>query len=997
MKHPFPASLCAVALAVVCALVPFPVGAQSVFDAGVSLGTPVDAGAAPPDLREAETIGRNDAAVPSDAVIPPVGAPVDNLPPLGDEDLPPIADEPPRARTGIVGRVIDESLHEGAIEAPVIVVGTNHRTRTDLDGNFALELPPGTYTLRSYQGGLQPARVENVVVREGQSTRVEIILRSTPRARPQEVVVTARAQTGTIAGNLQQRRDSANVSDGVSAQEIQRSPDQNASDAIRRVVGASIVGGQYAYIRGLGGRYVNVTLNGMPLPPLDPDVPGVQLDLFPSALLNSLNIVKTFSPDLPGDFAGGQLQIATREFPSRLTVNVTLSGGGDSLTHTGSVLGYAGGATDFLGVDDGTRRLPGTVPSVTRASESSTLTASQLAAMSRAFANRWNITRSAAVPNLQAGVSVGDTVRIAGRPLGFLLSLSYQLNTRRQVEDVATVGNEGDANNPRYVRRNEFDRERNPAWGQENTTETALWGALASLNLQPVPNHELSLTAMWNQSSSDFTNYRTGFLESASDTVAERQMRFVQRSLFFAQLAGDHREMGGSAHLRARWQLFTNVADRYEPDTRVMQYITGGVAPTLINDRSATFRLFQDLDQVEVGGSADVQTTLLRGFVVRAGAMVRYAARRFDLRRFTVQDRRPDASQRRLESPESYFAPGAFNDDFFLEEGTEPPDGYRGDQLLGAPFVRADLTLLGDRLRLMAGARLEVFRQKLEQRSRYATPNSVFPDPTERTDLNPLPAVSATWALSRAMNLRLAYGSTVARPILRELASVPYFDFVRTRLVYGLASLRSTTVHSADLRWEWFLGASELLAASVFYKHFDAPIEQRLELNNANVSFYNADSAETFGGELEARIGLGRFAQALDFIQLGANVTLSYSRVAVDPTRPGVERPLVGQSPVLVNVNLALGREGFPLSAMLFYNAYGARVEDVGRAGIPDIYQDPFHQLDAVVNWELRPGLQLRLTARNLASQAVVLRQGDIVVLRQSPATSLGLRLAWTY
>ncbi|MFO0605851.1 MAG: TonB-dependent receptor [Polyangiales bacterium] len=978
MTNSFTARLRAAAFAAVCALLPLSAAAQSSPDGGVALATP-DGGLAAPDLREAQTIGRGD----------------ENLPPIGDENLPPIADEPPRARTGIVGRVIDDSLHEGAIEAPVIVVGTERRTRTDLDGNFALELPPGTYTLRSYQGGLQPARMENVVVRQGESTRVEIVLRATPRSRPQEVVVTARAQTGTAAGNLQQRRDSAGVSDGVSAQEIQRSPDQSAGDAIRRVVGASIVGGQYAYIRGLGGRYVNVTLNGMPLPSLDPDVPGVQLDLFPSALLNSLNIVKTFSPDLPGDFAGGQLQIATRDFPARLTLNATLSVGGDSLTHTGPVLGYAGGGTDFLGVDDGTRRLPTSVPG-TRATDPP-VPAAQLGAMSRGFADRWNVTRGAALPNLQAGVSVGNTVRVGGRPLGMLFSLSYQLNTRRQVEDVATVGNEGDAAHPQYVRRNDFTRDRNPAWGQENTTETALWGALASLNLQPAPNHELSLTAMWNQSATDFTNYRTGFLESVSDTVAERQMRFVQRSLFFAQLAGDHREMGGTSHVRARWQLFANVAERYEPDTRGMQYVTGGSAPTLINDRSATFRLFQDLGQVEVGGSADVQANLARSFTVRAGAMVRYASRQFDLRRFSIEDRRADSSRRRLDAPESYLDASNFNDLFHYAESTEPADGYRGTQLLGAPFVRADLNLANDKLRLMAGVRVEVFRQTLAQRSAYAADNSVFPAPVERTDVNPLPAFSATWALSRSMNLRAAYGATVARPILRELASVPYFDFVRTRLVYGLGSLQSTTIHSADLRWEWFLGATEVLAASAFYKYFDAPIEQRLELNNANVSFYNADSAQTFGGELEARFGLGRLARSLDFVQLGANVTVSYSRVATDPTRPGVDRPLIGQSPVLVNVNLALGREGFPLSGMLFYNAYGSRVEDVGRAGIPDVYQDPFHQLDAVVNWEVRPGLQLRLTARNLAYQAVVLRQGDLVVLRQSPATSLGLRLAWTY
>ncbi len=920
----------------------------------------------------------------------------ENLPPIGDENLPPVAPEPPRASTGIVGRVLDESVHEGAIEAPVIVVETGRRVRTDLDGNFALELPPGTYTLRSYQGALQPARVENVVVRDGATTRVEIVLRPTPRARTQEVVVTARAQTGTVAGLIQQRRESASVSDGVSAQEIQRSPDQNAGDAIRRVVGASIVGGQYAYVRGLGGRYVNVTLNGMPLPSLDPDVPGVQLDLFPASLLNSLTLVKTFTPDLPGDFAGALLQLATRDFPSRFTLQVSGSLGMDTLTQTSVTPGYQGGSTDALGFDDGSRALPATVPTNARASEAPSQSTTDLARMSASFRNTWNVRDTTPAPNAQLAVSVGDTVRVAGRPLGYLLSLSYQLSTRRQLEDVATVGNEGTAAAPRFVRRNDFSRDTNAAWGQENTTRTALWGALGSLNWQPRANHDLSLTAMWNQSATDFTNYRTGFLESVSDTVAERQMRFVARRLAVAQLAGDHREMGGAAHLRFRWQLFGSLSGRDEPDTRSMQYVTGGSRPTLINDRSATFRLFQDLAQAEVGAGVDLQGTLARGFTLRAGALARFADRTFDLRRFGVVDRRPDASARRLEGPETYFAPSNFNGEFFLEESTEPADGYAGSQSLAAPFARADLALADDRVRLMAGARAEIFRQTLSQRSRFAAPGSTFPAEVERTDVNPLPAFSATLAFSRTMNLRAAYGATVARPLLRELATVPYFDFIRTRLVYGLASLRSSTIHSGDLRWEWFPGASEVIAVSAFYKRFEDPIEQRLELNNANVSFYNAASADTVGGEFEARVNLGRIAQALDFLQVGANVTLSWSRVVTDGGN-AAERPLMGQSPVLANATLTMRRETFPLSATIFYNAYGSRVEDVGREGIPDVYQDPFHQLDAVVDWAVRDNVSLRLTARNLAWQSVVLRQGDLVVLRQAPAANVSLRLSYTY
>jgi hypothetical protein len=228
-------------------------------------------------------------------------------------------DAPHCAGTGVEGVVRDAATSETLIEAPVIVVGRGTRVLTDYDGRFAVDLPPGTYSLRSYYDLYQPTRMNDIVVRRGQCTSVVLELDSNA-SEGEEVVIEVRADTGSEASALRSRREAAAVQDGVSAEEIRRSPDSDAGQAARRIVGATVVGGQYLFVRGLGGRYSSVLLNGAYLPSSDPDQPGVQLDLFPSAILNGLTVAKTFTPDLPGDAAGGTMLISTREYPSRFQI-----------------------------------------------------------------------------------------------------------------------------------------------------------------------------------------------------------------------------------------------------------------------------------------------------------------------------------------------------------------------------------------------------------------------------------------------------------------------------------------------------------------------------------------------------------------------------------------------------------------------------------------------------------------------------------------------------
>lgn len=941
---------------------------------------------------------------------------------------PTLAYAQPRTNSGVRGTVLDAS-GEPALDVSVSVPDTAFRTRTDLDGRFELRLPPGRYTVRAAFDRTHRVERADIEVRDGAFTDLD--LRIVPEAAPspappspetpapqsvttpppaapppapresgmaRAVVIRGRAERGTAATQLQVRRQAAAVSDGVSAQEIARAPDTAVSDAARRVVGVTLVNGRYAYVRGLGGRYVNALLNGMPLPSLDPDEPGVQLDVLPASLLTALNVYKSFTPDMPGDFTGGSLHLTSRDHPERFTLQLGITGGFDSLTHTRSVQAGPGGATDLLGFDAGRRALPTAVPARRVDTGTDGLSLDEVTRVGRSLSNDWTISRRAPLPAMGLSLSAGGTARVRGRPLGMLLALSWNAGERLTRDAIGQVRQGGTSASPSI----EY-RERQT---QETLSTDALWGALGTVSYQPSPRDELSLVALWAQSSTDATLVREGYNETLGQDFVQRQLRFTQRGMGVAQLNGDHRDLFGRDS-RLRWQLFGDLALRSEPDVRDAVYRRNDDGTWQITTGPGNLsRMWSDLSVRDLGGSVDV-TIPLRAFALRVGGLVRLGDREFSLRRFSYRyDPANGPAPGELQLPPGEFlAPSRLGRDLQLVEYTDRFDGYSASQGLYAPFVRGDLTLGGTRenplWRFTAGARVEVFQQRVTSQSPFAERGVVSaPRVTERTDVNPLPAASVAWSLSPTMVLRAAYGATLARPIVREVAPFLYPDFVRNRTVQGNPDLRTTSVHNADLRWELYPGPGEVIAASLFYKGFVDPIERVILDRNGNVTYDNVDGAQNLGAELEARLSLGRLARPLRPLFVNANVSLIHSRVTLNPAQQqnatNAERPLAGQSPWVVNVGL--GYQPSPkFSANLYYNVFGPRIEDVGRFGLPDTWREPVHQLDATVQWDPSPRFGLRLAVRNIALQPLVFTQGPLEVLRSEAATSLSLRAQLTY
>ncbi len=939
-----------------------------------------------PPAQPANPYEQGDA--PSATTSPPDDADEGNETPAG-------AASPRRRRggTGVDGLLRDSQTREPIIEAPIQVIG-GPRVFTDIDGRFSLDLAPGTYRLRIRYDLYQPTRVNNVVVRAGQRTRVTIRLRVDPQGELAEVVVRARANRANAATQIQMRRDAAVAQDAISSEEIQRSGDSNAGEAARRVVGTQ-VSGNYLVVRGLSGRYTTSTLNGAPIPSTDPDQPGVQLDLFPASVLTSLTVLKTFSPDLLGDSAGGAIQIATRDFPDHFQLTMSGSFAVNSETTFRNAMRGPTSGCDYLAFDCNLRALPRSVPRTYAALANEGVSQDEVNDFARGFRGRsWRLGSETLPPNFRVGINVGDSLRVDGRRLGYLLNVGYGNSTQRLNEVIRRVQIVGDVT-PQVVGYP------NPPIARESVSQTAQWNGLATVAYELAPQHDIALTSLFSLASDDYTGVQTGYDNSTDATFEQRRMRYVQRLLWFSQLSGDHqRNLPWNARLK--WQINGSLGSRDEPDTRdLTRYQVGGAdAPFFWRPTSGSGeRLFLGLNYREYGGSSDI-TIPSDTLSVKFGYLARRSERKFTLRRFTFTYS-PDVPPNALGvmEPEEIFHPDNIGPGIWLFERTRGSDGYESSVELHAAYAMADWKIT-DSLRVVGGVRAESFRQVITSSSPFGATQATDDNTTRRTDVDPLPALTAIFSVTPEMAIRASYGSTIARPQVRELAPYLYPDFVRSRTIAGNPGLQRTRIESFDARWEWFPAAGEVFAVSLFYKFFSSPIEMVVIDDNNSFTFQNVQGAENFGAELESRFSLGRLHSSLNDVTFGANLTLLYSQVQMNAEQRGLatnaQRALAGQSPFVTNLFLGFAPNGTGLSFNLAYNVAGRKITDAGRQGLPDVYQEPIHSLDFAFAWEVDSHLTLRANIENLLYQGTTLEQGGITIQAFNPGLTASIGVSFT-
>ncbi|MEJ7597257.1 MAG: TonB-dependent receptor [Kofleriaceae bacterium] len=929
------------------------------------------------------------AEAPADPPAEP--PPVEPTPPAEAPPAEPPAEQPPAAPPAeapkpvgtIKGKVIDSILEEGLPAATIQIKGASgdQTVATELDGTFTLTLAPGTYQI-TFSTPEYVGTTRTAIVVDGKTSDLAIGLAPQPKTASGETIeIVGKLDTRKESAVLAVRRNAATVSDAVSSQEISRTPDSNAGEAMKRVVAVSVVDGKYVALRGLEGRYVTSLLNGVLLPSPEPDRNAVPLDLFPTNLLATMTVYKSYSAELPGQFGGGTLSIDTSSFPTsfELRLGVSTSANTASTGHQGLSNAHATGAASFFGFDGGNRVLPDAIP---RDRPVRAMDAAQMERIGEAMPNVWTPEGETVTPNLSLNAMVGDSMKLAGKRVGYLATAMMRRNfavREGSTARTALVGGELTA-----IEALDF---------QVGTAEATV-GALGNAGIDLSPDHQLNLLGLYTHVGEDTSSSSNGYSESDSSDIDVSRLSFVARSLLFAQLHGTHRLQRANA-IELRWQGNVATTRRDELDSRDLVYtVDAGTGERRYKDQPGSGQHFwQELRDLSGGGGVDGRMRIGPA-QLRAGSVAQLSSRALGGRRFRYKFVGTDTSVRGLDA-EDMFAPEHIGPDFQIEEGTLNEDAYRASLDVYAAYATSEVEL-HDRVRAIAGVRYERAGQEMSNGSRYAVAGNKAN--VSRTDNDLLPALNLVFAPRPDMNLRAAYSYTLVRPRFRELAPFLFFDYVRRRDISGNPDLLTTHIHNADLRWEWFPSENEVFAASVFYKRFVDPIEQVLANANSDATFLNADSGNLVGGEVEARTSLTRIAPALARFSLGANVAVLRSRVALGSDQmllTSRNRPLYGQSPFLVNANLGFTDPRY-LDINLLYNVVGRRISDVGIEGLPDTYEQPLHRVDLVAARKLRADLRLKLSVSNLLNQRVLLQQDSITVNSYAPGVSFALGLDWT-
>lgn len=949
----------------------------------------------------------------------------EEIPDLASDD----ASRPPSPGKGAVWGVVSESeLGEALIEASVRVLGTKFEVVTDVDGRFRLELPPGTYSLRVSYELHKSMRIDGVVVEEGKVLRVDAKLE--PDQGAVDVIeIVEETDESSLEGLILARQRATIVGDGVGRTEIAKTPDRNAAQAAQRVVGATVVGGRFVFVRGLGERYSNALLNGVPLPSPEPDRAAVPLDLFPTGVLSSLTIAKTFTPDVPGDFAGGSVRVETREIPASPVFQVTLSGGLNTESTFRERLSYRGGSLDWLGIDDGTRALPDGFPRYKQAEritrpDGTRVDEAELVASGRKLNSYMSTTQSGTPPDHGLTIVAGKSWSLGGdQKLGAVASLNY---SRSYVVRRDEIRREylGDQNDPRGFSE---IRDYRVTTGSENVS----WGGFGNLTYRLSPNHQLSLLGLRTTIAENFAQEYSGRHLYRNLNIFATKLALITRALNMGQLRGEHvfPSLNGS---RLDWYASLSRATRDQPKTRDVVWGDGLSLPevdyvyTEGNDAGRHF--YSEQGETQYGAGLDLTTPIIQGkraAAVKLGGSASVRDRDFSAR--SLRYRREASLRDPLLHCDGDFS--ACSDRLFrdanigpvllLDEATSEKDAYRASLDVFAGYVMADVKPWED-VRLVVGSRLERTHQVIDPYDQFGLAEP--PEGAEIDRVDPLPALSASWSFVPKANLRAAVTRTLARPQLRELAPFTFSDFFGGRQVAGNPALELTRITNVDLRVEYFPSLKEVLAFSVFFKQFEDPIEPILfgAGERGVTTFQNAEGATLIGLELEARKSLEFLARPLRWFGLVGNLTLAQSKIRLAENSSLIvtneSRPLVQQAPYVLNLALDYSNDETGTSGRLLYNVTGPRISEVGAEGLPDVYVQERGVLDLTLQQKLLDALSLRLAIRNILNTPVQSTQGcsndgvfgstwrlscaakdDAVVRRYTEGTSFALSASYDF
>jgi hypothetical protein len=898
------------------------------------------------------------------------------------------------------------------------VNGTNKGAKTDFDGEFQLSVPAGTYDViisMSTEGYID--QVKNITVADGAIEVLDVELSKSAEVKDlNAVVVTAvRTKIGkTLADDDKRRMNESGATDGMSDEQMKERGVNTVVDAAQAVPGVTIEDGKSVYVRGLGDRYTKTILNGMEIPGLDPDRNSVQLDIFPTAVVDNITIYKTFLPNWSGDYSGGLVNILTKDLPAERYIYAKAGLGYNNFaTFNSDYITYDGGSLDFLGFDDGTRKLPiserADIPNPV-------LDDPTLEAQTKSFDRTMAASRASQFMNQTYAFGMGNRIvfRDSLPPkdqitYGYNVVVNYR-NTHQYFEGVEYGEYRLFPNLGEDINR----LERNRVSVGDQSQHNVLWTALVSQSAK-YRRSKLDLTLFHTQNAiSSAAFFDEEEFEDNPITVERTNLEFTQRSVSNVNLAGRH-FLDSTNQWSLEWKLSPTYSSIQDPDIRstLIAYDTdengNQVNLELNGPGGQSTRIWRYLTEYNLGGRFDFaykfKVDSTRKSEIKFGGLNTYRNRDFKILQYFTKYRNVNGSDYN-QDPNWYYQDENIwsvesDQGTYIEGNFEPANNFIGRQNVAGAYVMNELPIT-ENFEATYGVRVE------NAKNWYTGQNN---DGSEKyfdrlilDEWNVLPSVNMVYKIERKkdslnpydrrMNIRGAYATTVARPSFKEKSLAQIFDPLQGRTFLGNIDLLQTTIHNFDARWEYFFGRTELISFSGFFKQFQDQIEM-IAISTApdNVTPWNTGSAQVFGAEAEVRKAIGfnkKEKEHLSFV-LGANYTYVVSRVdmrtsilpvgdtliiekenrelnAREGEVIGNYRQMYGQSPHIINAFATFRNDSLGLIFNLNYNVQGKKLAVIGTGRIPDVFEMPFHSLNFKVSKRFgsQREWQASVTGRNL-------------------------------
>lgn len=894
-------------------------------------------------------------------------------------------------------RVVSAETGKPIKDAQVFLSGSKQKLRTDEQGQVMATVPAGRYSVSLLHNAYSSQTQDEVDIKNAQTT--DLSFKLTPAGvELAEYVVLEPHLAGTVASVIEEQRTATSVATVLGAEQFSRAGDSDAASALRRASGLTLVGGQFIFIRGLGERFSTTLVNGAAIPSPDPTRRVVPMDLFPTNILESVLVQKTYSPDRQAEFAGGTVELRTRGIPDAFFFNLNLQAGVNDNTTFQDGLTYKGGGADFTSYDDGARALPDSLSDVIKdgnlqpasAFNPNGVTPGQLERIGENLSGVWDVNRNKRGPDTGFQASMGDSFSYGDFRLGYITAAGWKQEFRKQNE----INREFASS--RLIETQDLDVQR-------SLREVAVTG-YAATELEYKDTHRLFAKTMFLRQSVDEARISQGFVDSETTELRRTRLRFFSNQLLMNQFGGEHR-LDWLKDFTINWLYTDATANRDEPKTRDYRYDLSAQTGQYIFSQRAdsnviTFADLVDKDQSwRLDGKLPLQLSPFHHLTLTGGFITQNKSRDASANRFSYFRFGPDASNTAITSQpsvESILQPQHIGaNGFQLRDVTRLSDQYTATQNLFAYYGKLDL-LSYDRVNITGGLRWEDNDQKVNTFLRS------LPTTAQLNRIDMLPSVVATFFITDKQQLRAGFSQTLSRPDFRELSSAPFFDMNTNQETVGNPLLKQTAITNWDLRWEYYLSPTENIFAGFFWKDLTNPIELVAQPGTGALNTYqNAAKANVYGFEWEILKKLDFVHPTLQNFYVGGNYTWSQSNVELTAqnliAQTTNNRPLQGHSEHIVNFQLGYDNPKWKTQATLLYNVSSKRIMAAGVQTAPDKYEQPYHQLDFVFSQNLYKGLSMQASAQNILDDDVLILQGDEISrqFRRGRFFNLSVRLAY--